>query len=70
MTANIGATDRSVRSAAAGVLAVVALFVTTGALSWVLGAIAVVLAVTASIGTCPAYLPFGVSTRKSTPTAP
>lgn len=67
MTTNIGATDRSVRFAAAGVLAVVALFITTGALSWVLGAIAVVLAVTASVRTCPAYLPFGFSTVERSP---
>ena len=64
MTLNLGRTDRTLRLVAALVLFAVVLFVTEGALSWVLGLVAVVLAATAYVGTCPAYLPFGFSTRR------
>lgn len=64
MTVNMGSADRGLRFAAAVALVVVILFVTEGTLSWVLGAVALVLAVTAAVGTCPAYLPFGISTCK------
>lgn len=63
MTPNMGHTDRRLRGIAAVVLAALVLFVTDGALDWVLGTVAAVLAVTALVGTCPAYLPFGVDTR-------
>ena len=66
MTLNMGRTDRTVRLGVAVVLVLLVLFVTDGALDWVLGAVALVLAVTSLVGTCPAYLPFGVSTRKPT----
>jgi hypothetical protein len=65
MTLNMGRTDRSVRLAAALVLVVLILFVTEGVLSWVLGAVALILAATSLVGTCPAYLPFGLSTRRT-----
>lgn len=68
MTLNMGSADRGLRLAAAVALVLLILFVTEGALSWVLGIVAVVLAATAAVGTCPAYLPFGFSTCK-TPTA-
>lgn len=64
MTLNMGRTDRTVRLAVAAVLVLLILFVTEGALSWVLGGVAVVLAATSFVGTCPAYLPFGFSTRR------
>lgn len=64
MTQNIGLTDRRVRFAAAAVLAVLAVVAADGALAWGLGLVAVVLVLTSSIGTCPAYLPFGFSTRR------
>lgn len=64
MTLNMGSTDRTLRFVAAVALVLVILFVTEGTLSWVLGAVALVLAVTAVVGTCPAYLPFGISTCK------
>ena len=66
MTLNMGRTDRTVRLGVAVVLVLLVLFVTDGALDWVLGAVALFLAVTSVVGTCPAYLPFGVSTRKPT----
>lgn len=64
MTKNIGLTDRRIRFAAAAVLAALALFAVDGALAWVLGAAAVMLVLTSSVGTCPAYLPFHFSTRR------
>ncbi|PAP78666.1 hypothetical protein BSZ37_05400 [Rubrivirga marina] len=66
MTLNMGRTDRRLRAVAAILLVALVLFVTDGALDWVLGAVAVVLGVTAAVGTCPAYLPFGISTRDRT----
>lgn len=64
MTRNMGRTDRTLRLAAAAILALLVLFVTDGALDWVLGLVAVVLAVTSAVGTCPAYLPFGIRTNR------
>ncbi len=62
MTLNMSRTDRRLRLAAAAVLLVLVVFVTEGTLSWVLGVVALVLAATSMVGTCPAYLPFGIST--------
>ena len=56
MTSNMGTTDRALR--------VVAVFVTSSTLTWVLGAVALVLIGTSLVGTCPAYLPFGFSTAE------
>lgn len=63
MTLNMGRTDRTIRFVAAAVLVLLVLFVTDGVMDWVLGVLAVVLVATSSVGTCPAYLPFGFSTR-------
>jgi hypothetical protein len=63
MIKNMGSTDRTIRLVAAVVLLALALFVVEGALAWVLGLVAVVLALTSAVGTCPAYLPFRFSTR-------
>lgn len=67
MTLNMGSADRGLRLVAAIALVFVILFITEGTLSWVLGAVALVLAATAAVGTCPAYLPFGLSTCKRPP---
>lgn len=64
MTRNMGHADRTLRLAAAAILTLLVLFVTDGALDWVLGLVAVVLAVTSAAGTCPAYLPFGIRTNR------
>ena len=61
MTSNMGFTDRAVRVAVAAVLAV---FVASAPLSWALSVVALVLIGTSLVGTCPAYLPFGFSTRE------
>lgn len=59
MKANIGSIDRTVRI-------VLGLAIIAGGLAthnW-LGVIGLVLLATAAVGTCPLYLPFGISTRK------
>lgn len=66
MTLNMGRTDRTLRLVAAAVLVLLVLFVTRGVLDWVLGIVAVVLVATSFVGTCPAYLPFGIDTRRTT----
>lgn len=68
MKLNMGSVDRTLRLVAAIALVLVVLFVTEGTLSWVLGAVALVLAATSAVGTCPLYLPFGLSTRKPSAT--
>ena len=66
MTHNMGLTDRRLRAVAAVALLALVLFVTDGALDWVLGVVALVLAGTSFVGTCPAYLPFRLDTRLRT----
>lgn len=64
MPNNIGSYDRLLRAAFA--LIVLGAYLThrlSGTAALVLGAVAAVLLVTAAVGTCPLYLPFGISTR-------
>lgn len=66
MTKNMGIIDRASRVTAAVVIG--ALYFThqiTGTLAIVLGIFAVVFVVTAVVGFCPLYVPFGLSTRKT-----
>ncbi len=60
---NMGTLDRTVR---VGMAAVIAVLYLTGNLSglaaMVLGILAVVFVATSLVGTCPLYLPFGLST--------
>ena len=65
MITNMGRTDRTFRLIAAAVLLLLVLFVTDGVLDWILGIIAVIFVATSFIGTCPAYLPFGINTKRS-----
>lgn len=65
MSANMGSTDRIIRIILAIVIAI--LYFTnqiTGTAAIVLGIIAIVFLLTSSIGFCPIYLPFKISTRK------
>ena len=62
MIKNMGPADRTVRLVLAAVLVALVLFAVDGALAWVLGLLAVVLVATSLVGTCPAYLPLGLST--------
>ena len=65
MTKNMGLVDRVVRILAAVLVAVLYLtHVISGPLAVVLGVIAAVFVITGFVGTCPAYLPFKLSTLK------
>ena len=66
MKKNMGAADRLIRTTIAIVVA--GLYFThriSGTLAIVLMVVAVALFLTSAMGWCPAYLPFGLSTRKS-----
>ena len=65
MTKNMGSTDRVTRVIVglALIVAGIALQVTQAGFWW-LALIGVVLVGTSSVGVCPAYLPFKLSTRK------
>lgn len=64
MTKNMGNIDRGLRLAA--VLAIGVAFMMgelSGTTAIILGIVAVAFFLTSLIGTCPLYLPFGLSTR-------
>lgn len=64
MTKNMGNLDRAFRFLV--VLAISIAYLTgalSGTLAIVLGVVAAAFLLTSIIGTCPAYLPFGLSTR-------
>jgi len=66
MKKNMGTTDRIIRVLVAIVVA--ALYFTdqiSGTLAAILGLVAVVFVLTSIVGTCPLYLPFKLSTKKS-----
>ena len=61
---NMGTIDRVIRLAAvAAVIGAYGLGLISGTLALVLGAVAVILLLTSLTATCPAYMPFGLSTR-------
>lgn len=66
MKKNMGMVDRVIRLAV--VVLIAALYFTgqiSGVLATVLGIVAVAFFVTSLISWCPTYVPFGISTRKS-----
>ena len=66
MKKNMGTVDRVVRILIAVVIAI--LYFTdqiTGTAAIILGIIAVAFLLTSLIGSCPAYLPLGLSTKKA-----
>jgi hypothetical protein len=67
MKKNMGSIDRTIRTVIA---IIVAILYFTGAISGtvaiVLGVLAAVFLLTSLIGTCPLYLPVGLSTKKET----
>lgn len=64
MIKNIGSIDRLARIAVAiAIFSMIAAEALGGALAWVLGIGAVILVATSTVGMCPLYLPFGISTR-------
>ncbi|MFU8862193.1 MAG: DUF2892 domain-containing protein [Cyclonatronaceae bacterium] len=65
MKKNMGTVDRSIRIAVAIIIAV--LYFTgqiTGTAAIILGLIAAAFILTSLVGTCPLYLPVGLSTTK------
>ena len=64
MKRNMGTADRVIRFII-GVIALVVSFL-VGSLAWqiVLWAVAALMFVTSSVGICPAYVPFHISTNK------
>jgi hypothetical protein len=65
---NMGTADRAIRIVAALVIACLYLLhQISGTLAIVLLIVATAFIVTSFIGWCPAYLPFGLSTRKGPP---
>ena len=67
MKKNMGNADRIIRTAVAVLVAILYFTGTiSGTLAIILGVLAVVFLLTSFVGTCPLYLPFGLSTRKST----
>ena len=68
MNLNMGTLDRGLRVVVA--LAVALLYFTgmiSGTVAIILGVLAVVFILTSVVGTCPLYLPFGLSTKAKEP---
>ncbi|MFN8260571.1 MAG: DUF2892 domain-containing protein [Chitinophagales bacterium] len=65
MKQNMGTLDKAIRVAVAVVIAVLYFTnVISGNLAIVLLVFAAVFMLTSLVGTCPLYLPFGISTKK------
>lgn len=63
MIKNVGGIDKTLRIVVGALLIVLALTGTIGVWGW----IGVVPLATGLLGTCPAYLPFGIKTCKTEP---
>ncbi len=64
MTINMGSVDRTLRLVVGAVLLLAAFFFVSGTAAWVAGIVGVILLATGAVGTCPLYLPFGLSTLR------
>jgi hypothetical protein len=65
MKKNMGRLDRIIRVAIAVLVAVLYFTnVISGTWAVILGILALVFLLTSLVGTCPLYMPFGISTRK------
>jgi len=65
MKKNMGRLDRIIRVALAVLVAVLYFTnVISGTWAVILGILALVFLLTSLVGTCPLYMPFGISTRK------
>ncbi|MBK5931682.1 YgaP family membrane protein [Halochromatium salexigens] len=58
---NVGQTDRNIRYAVAGVLVLLGVI----SASWLLSVLGLIVLATAYLGTCGAYIPLGISTKKN-----
>ncbi|MBP6455775.1 MAG: DUF2892 domain-containing protein [Chitinophagaceae bacterium] len=66
MKKNIGSTDKIIRLSIAAIIAILFFAnVISGTTALVLGAIAVIFALTSLLNFCPLYLPLGISTCKT-----
>ena len=66
MTKNMGTADRTIRTLLAITIAILYLTDTvSGTLAILLGLVALLFLVTSLVGWCPAYVPFGLSTRRA-----
>jgi hypothetical protein len=65
MKKNMGTTDRVIRLAVVVLIAILYFTnVISGTLAIILGIVALVFLLTSLVGTCPLYMPFGISTKK------
>lgn len=68
MKKNMGSFDRALRFGVAVLIAVLYFTgVISGTVAIILGIIAIAFILTSFVGTCPLYLPFGLSTRGAKP---
>ena len=66
MKKNVGNIDRILRLTAGPILFLIAIFlIKSTLLAVILGILGIIWFLTGLIGHCPAYLPFGISTRKA-----
>jgi hypothetical protein len=66
MSKNMGTADRVIRTLLAVVIgALYFMNVISGTVAIVLGIVAVIFLLTSFVGSCPAYIPFKISTRKA-----
>ena len=66
MKKNIGSTDKIIRLSIAAIIAILFFAnIISGTTALVLGAIAVIFALTSLLNFCPLYLPLGISTCKT-----
>ncbi len=66
MKKNMGSTDRIARAAVAVGLVIVAAVVGFGTIGGIIALVlAAVMAATAAVGVCPAYVPFGITTCRT-----
>ena len=65
MKKNMGTTDRAIRTVAAVVIGLLYFTgVISGTLAVVLSIVAIAFLLTSTVGFCPLYAPFGISTKK------
>ena len=64
MNKNMGNNDRWIRIIVGIIFIAWAIFVATGVWAGALYAIGAILIITSLVGTCPLYMPFGISTKK------
>jgi hypothetical protein len=64
MTKNMGMVDRWIRIILGIIFVLWAIFIATGVWAGALYTLGAIMIITSLVGTCPLYMPFGISTRK------